>query len=57
MKGETDFNYCPNQPHCYCFAHILLINRQQKYIITCLTYRLGDLGLLISIGWLISYGR
>lgn len=42
----------------YCL--VIYYNSIKRYlagIITCLTNRLGDIGLLISIAWILSFGR
>lgn len=42
----------------YCLViYYISSKRYLAGIITCLINRLGDIGLLISIGWIFSYGR
>nr|QJT42836.1 NADH dehydrogenase subunit 5 [Empoascanara dwalata] len=41
----------------YCL--VIYFNSMKSYLaglITCLTNRLGDIGLLISLGWMVSFG-
>jgi len=42
----------------YCLViYYMSLRRYLAGIITCLVNRLGDIGLLISVGWIFRYGR